>query len=194
MRPRAERAGAAGGRVSGRRLFAVLAAGSLLAVQQPARQSPSKTAHHRQGNVASTAFTPIPGEPVVALPGASCSEVEQPPFFAVGQTAQRSCAQEFNAAIHSLTFAVDGGPAVDVTDDAFAVSPPHQTVVIPADNAAGSPPAPPRSPPPAGRRTPTAAPGSPTVLGERGDVNDVHDELGTGIELVGDDRVVGDVL
>jgi hypothetical protein len=79
------------------------------------------------------------GEPVVVLPGASCSDVEQPPFFAVGEAAQRSCAQEFNAAILSLTVAVDGGPAVDIIDVAFAVSPPQQTVAIPADNAGGLP-------------------------------------------------------
>jgi hypothetical protein len=34
----------------------------------------------------------------------------------------------------------------------------------------------------------------PQVLGERGDLNDVCDELEAGIELVGDDRAIDDVL
>jgi hypothetical protein len=32
------------------------------------------------------------------------------------------------------------------------------------------------------------------VLGESGDLNDVRDELEAGIELVGDDRAIDDVL
>jgi hypothetical protein len=34
----------------------------------------------------------------------------------------------------------------------------------------------------------------PEVLGESGNLNDVRDELGAGIELVGDDRAIDDVL
>jgi hypothetical protein len=34
----------------------------------------------------------------------------------------------------------------------------------------------------------------PEVLGESGDLNIVRDELGAGIELVGDDRDIDDVL
>ena len=34
----------------------------------------------------------------------------------------------------------------------------------------------------------------PEVLGESGDLNDVRDELEAGIELVGDDRAIDDVL
>lgn len=34
----------------------------------------------------------------------------------------------------------------------------------------------------------------PEVLGDSGDLNDVRDELEAGIELVGDDRAIDDVL
>jgi hypothetical protein len=34
----------------------------------------------------------------------------------------------------------------------------------------------------------------PEVLGESGDINDVRNELVAGIELVGDDRAIDDVL
>jgi hypothetical protein len=34
----------------------------------------------------------------------------------------------------------------------------------------------------------------PEVLGESGDLNDVRDDLGAGIELVGDDRGIDDLL
>ena len=80
-----------------------------------------------------------PGDSVVALPGASCSDVEAPPFFAVGEDAQRACAREYNASILSITVAVDGGAPVEITRRAFAVSPPQRRIVIPADNPAGYP-------------------------------------------------------
>jgi hypothetical protein len=80
-----------------------------------------------------------PGDSVVALPGASCSTVEAPPFFAVGQAAQRACARAWNAGILSMTLAVDGCAPVEITRRAFSVSPPQRRIVIPADNPAGYP-------------------------------------------------------
>lgn len=79
------------------------------------------------------------GEPVVALPGASCSDVEDPPFFAVGRVAQRVCARELNTAILSIGLAVDGNDPVEIIRPTFAVSPPQRRVVIPADSALGLP-------------------------------------------------------
>ncbi len=75
----------------------------------------------------------------MALVGASCSDVEEPPFFAIGQAAQRACAREYNAALTSMTLAVDGGVPVELTRRAFAVSPPLRRIDIPADNPAGLP-------------------------------------------------------
>ena len=80
-----------------------------------------------------------PGDVAVALVGAACSDVEAPPFYAVGETAQRACAREFNASILSITLAVDGGAPVEIIRPAFAVSPPQRNIVIPADNPAGYP-------------------------------------------------------
>jgi hypothetical protein len=80
-----------------------------------------------------------PGDVAVALPGAACSDVEAPPFYAVGEDAQRACAREYNASILSITLAVDGGAPVEITLPAFAVSPPQRNVVIPADNPGGFP-------------------------------------------------------
>lgn len=79
------------------------------------------------------------GDTAVALIGASCSDVEAQPFFAVGQAAQRACAREFNAALTSLTLAVDGGVPVELIRPAFAVSPPQRRIHIPLDNPAGYP-------------------------------------------------------
>lgn len=80
-----------------------------------------------------------PGDVPVALIGAACSDVEAPPFFAIGEAAQRACARESNAAILSISLAVDGGAPVDVIGPAFAVSPPQRSIVIPVDNPAGFP-------------------------------------------------------
>jgi hypothetical protein len=80
-----------------------------------------------------------PGDVAVALPGAGCSDVEAPPFYAVGETAQRACARAYNASILSITLAVDGGAPVEIIRPAFAVSPPQRSIVIPADNPAGFP-------------------------------------------------------
>jgi hypothetical protein len=80
-----------------------------------------------------------PGDVVVALPAASCSDVEAPPFYAVGEDAQRACAREYNASILSITLGVDGGAPVEIIRPAFAVSPPQRSVIIPADNPAGYP-------------------------------------------------------
>jgi hypothetical protein len=80
-----------------------------------------------------------PGDVPVALVGASCSDVEAPPFFAVGEAAQRACAREWNAGLLSMTLAVDGCAPVQLTRRAFSVSPPQRRVVIPADNPAGYP-------------------------------------------------------
>jgi hypothetical protein len=80
-----------------------------------------------------------PGDVAVALPGAACSDVEAPPFYAVGEDAQRACAREYNASILSITLAVDGGAAVEIIGPAFAESPPQRSIVIPADNPAGYP-------------------------------------------------------
>jgi hypothetical protein len=79
------------------------------------------------------------GDVAVALPGAGCSDVEAPPFYAVGEDAQRACARAYNASILSITVAVDGGAPVEIIRPAFAVSPPQRSIVIPADNPAGYP-------------------------------------------------------
>jgi hypothetical protein len=44
-----------------------------------------------------------PGDVPVALVGASCSDVEAPPFFAIGEAAQRACDREWNAGLLSMT-------------------------------------------------------------------------------------------
>lgn len=79
------------------------------------------------------------GDTAVALPGASCSDVEAPPFFAIGQSAQRACAREANAGLTSLTLAVDAGVPVELIRPEFAVSPPQRRLQVPPDNAAGLP-------------------------------------------------------
>jgi hypothetical protein len=84
------------------------------------------------------------GDTAVALVGASCSDVEGPPFFAIGQAAQRACAREFNAGLTSLTAAVDTGAPVELTSPVLAVSPPQRRIDIPADNPAGLPAGPAR--------------------------------------------------
>jgi hypothetical protein len=80
-----------------------------------------------------------PGDVPVALIGAACSDVEAPPFFAVGETAQRACARDWNAGLLSMTLAVDGCAPVEITRRAFAVSPRQRSILIPDDNPAGYP-------------------------------------------------------
>jgi hypothetical protein len=80
-----------------------------------------------------------PGEAAGVFIGAACSDVEEPPFFAVGEVAQRACAREFNAGIASITLAVDDGTPVEITRPAFAVSPGQRRIVITTDNPAGFP-------------------------------------------------------
>jgi hypothetical protein len=118
-------------------------AGYQAPADQPASDCPRLGRHDRVlWLIAETSCQLQTGEVAVALIGASCSSVEQPPFFAVGEAAQRACAREANAAILSITLAVDGRHPVDVIRPAFAVSPRQRHIVIPVGNAAGFPPGP----------------------------------------------------
>jgi len=82
-----------------------------------------------------------PGTPVFLF-GAwvFCDEVEDPPFFAVGEEEQRECALqgvetllEFDAILVS----VDGGPAVDIGTDRYLAVSPQGTAQLPEDNIFG---------------------------------------------------------
>jgi hypothetical protein len=83
------------------------------------------------------------GDDVIALPGASCSDVEPAPFFAIGETAQRQCAEAAtNDFLVSTLISVDGGPQVEVIDARFAATTDQQHITVVPDNLFGATPGP----------------------------------------------------
>jgi len=71
-----------------------------------------------------------------------CDEVEPPPFFAVGEEAQRQCAVEgvhtllqFNA----ILVTVDGGMPIDIGRERFVAVSPQGTAQLPEGNILGVP-------------------------------------------------------
>jgi hypothetical protein len=84
------------------------------------------------------------GDDVMSLPGASCSDVEPAPFFATGEAAQRTCAENATKAFFvSHLLSVDGGPQVEAVGDRFAATTDDQQhVTAVADNLFESTPGP----------------------------------------------------
>jgi hypothetical protein len=79
-----------------------------------------------------------PGTPVLVTGLSSeCSDVEPPPFFAVGEAAQQACARENDLAVEATLISVDGGPTIDIRDPRFEVISPQGTVELPPDNLLG---------------------------------------------------------
>jgi hypothetical protein len=78
------------------------------------------------------------GDEVIYIAGASCSDVEGPPFHAVGADAQRECATRLvKDGFHSVLFSVDGGRQVEVARDRFATATEQQHVTVVPDNILG---------------------------------------------------------
>ncbi len=82
-----------------------------------------------------------PGTPVFLFGGfLFCDEVEGPPFFAVGEEAQRECAVE---GLHTLLefdailVTVDGGTPVDIASERFIAVSPQGTAQLPEGNILG---------------------------------------------------------
>jgi hypothetical protein len=73
---------------------------------------------------------------------ASCDPVEPPPFFAVGEEAQRQCAVEGLLTLPQLAFdailvTVDGGTPTDIGTDRFLAVSPQGTAHLPEGNILG---------------------------------------------------------
>jgi hypothetical protein len=82
-----------------------------------------------------------PGTPVFLFGGwVFCDEVEPPPFFAVGEEAQRQCALE---GLHTLLefdailVTVDGGTPIDIGSERFIAVSPQGTAQLPEGNILG---------------------------------------------------------
>ena len=72
--------------------------------------------------------------------GASCSDVEEDPFFGADEAAQRACAIAFDMEfVDALRVSVDGGTPVDIRTPRFEVISPQMTAEVPADSPAGLP-------------------------------------------------------
>jgi hypothetical protein len=85
-----------------------------------------------------TTCTIRPGTPVLLIPFTSeCSDVEAPPFFAVGEAAQQACARENGEAVEDILISVDGGAAISIHDPSFELVSPQGTVDLPPDNILG---------------------------------------------------------
>jgi hypothetical protein len=73
----------------------------------------------------------------------SCADMERPPYFAVGEVAQRRCAIEADHAdVVSRIVTVDGGHAVQMRTPRFELVTRQQRVTVPRDNPAGLRPGP----------------------------------------------------
>ena len=83
------------------------------------------------------------GTKLLALPGANCSDVEEPPFYAVGEAAQAECARAFSEeAFPSIEISVDGAPPVQIRAPEYELVSPQRTVELPPDNTLGVEPGP----------------------------------------------------
>lgn len=69
-----------------------------------------------------------------------CDDVEEPPYYAVGEAAQRKCARaDLRATTESVRLTVDGGKAIDLQKRRFAICAPQQAVQLRPDNFLGIP-------------------------------------------------------
>ena len=82
-----------------------------------------------------------PGTPVFLTAGfVFCDPLEGPPFFAVGEEAQRKCAVEqlltnpLFVAVDAILVRVDGGTPVDIKRERFLAISPQGTAQLPEDN------------------------------------------------------------
>ena len=73
-------------------------------------------------------------------PGGECSDVEELPFFAVGEAEQRECAIAFDHEFFTaLTVSVDGAEPIDFRKRRFEAVSPQMTVELAPDNFLGVP-------------------------------------------------------
>ena len=83
------------------------------------------------------------GTKVLMMPGANCSDVEEPPFYGEDEAAQAACARAFSEqALTSILVSVDGGPPVQIRAPEFELVSPQRTVELPPDNTLGVEPGP----------------------------------------------------
>ena len=74
--------------------------------------------------------------------GGACSDVESPPYYAVGRAAQLACLRAIPDPVVSINVVVDNGPAVDIHAPRFEAASPLEHVQLPPDNIYGIPPRP----------------------------------------------------
>ena len=72
--------------------------------------------------------------------GASCSNVEDPPFFGADEAAQQACARAYDQGMEAMSVTVDHGPTIDVHTPRFELLSPQGRVRLPEDNILGVPP------------------------------------------------------
>jgi hypothetical protein len=82
------------------------------------------------------------GTRVFFFVGAECSNVEEPPFFAVGEAAQAACAIAADEIFLEISITVDGGEPVDILNPRFELLSPQRTVEIAENNFLGVPASP----------------------------------------------------
>jgi hypothetical protein len=83
------------------------------------------------------------GEALLLGAGTACSDLDEPPTYAVGARAQRRCAIATDRAlIRSSTLSIDGAPAIDLRRPRFELVSPQQTFLLPPDNGFGAGPGP----------------------------------------------------
>lgn len=97
-----------------------IAGGNVLAPVAPPGNSPTCTVKR--------------GTPVLIYFGAFCSNVEPPPFHAIGEEAQRACALAANESAESLKIIIDGGKPVQIRKKRYELYSPHTTVQLPENN------------------------------------------------------------
>ena len=85
-----------------------------------------------------------PGTQVlVGLPGATCSDAEEPPYFAATGAEQRACALDaVREGVHEIMVSVDGGPPQDLLSDRFLSVTDQFSVVSQPGNPFGATPGP----------------------------------------------------
>ncbi len=95
----------------------------------------------RPASQAPAECTVKPGTPVFLFGGwVFCDDVEPPPFFAVGEEAQRRCALE---GLHTLLefdailVTVDGGTPIDIASERFVAVSPQGRAQLPEGNILG---------------------------------------------------------
>jgi hypothetical protein len=92
-----------------------------------------------------TVCTVAGGTPLFILGwSTTCSDVEPPPYFAVGEAAQQACARKAIDLdmVTAITVIVDGGRPVNIHTSRFEAYTPLQHVQLPPDNFVGIPPGP----------------------------------------------------